>query len=527
MNSDKQQKTLGRREFFRVATATPIALAAAGAAAGPSRGLEASQPATAKKPNILYLMADQHRYDCMGNSGNPVIKTPNLDRIAAGGVRFTRAYTSTPSCTPARSAILTGLSPWHHGMLGYGRVAERFPFELPRAVRNAGYHTFGIGKMHWFPQTTLHGFHGTLVDESSREESPGFLSDYRRWFRLVAPGLDSDASGIGWNDHRATSYPLPEELHPTCWTGDRAVEYIENYDREEPFMLKVSFARPHSPYDPPARFFQMYSDSDMPDPAVGKWAAGYEPWAQGYGNNLWHGKLPLEKVRMARRGYYGSVSFIDEQIGRILAALEAKGELDNTLIVYFADHGDMLGDHNLWRKTYAVDGSARVPMLLRWPRSMGMEEARGTVRNNPVELRDILPTFLDAAGAQIPEGLDGRSMLELVRGEEGRWREVLDLEHWRCYSDRNNWNALTDGRYKYIFHAYDGSEQLFDMHNDPDELEDLAILPKYRGLVDEWRGRMGEHLAERGEPYVKGGRPVARHGKDSLYGPNYPGSVPR
>src|SRR4030042_292447 len=205
------------------------------------------------RPNILYLMTGQHRGDCLGCAGNRVIKTPHLDSIASEGVVFSRAYSSTPSCTPARSAILTGLSPWHHGMIGYGRIAGEYPFELPRALREAGYYLYGIGKMHWFPQRRLRGYHKILLDESGRVESPGFVSDYHLWFKEQAPDLDTDATGIGWNDYRAKAYALPERLHPTTWTADRAVEFIEKYELSEPFMLKVSFARPHSPYDPPQR----------------------------------------------------------------------------------------------------------------------------------------------------------------------------------------------------------------------------------------------------------------------------------
>jgi arylsulfatase A-like enzyme len=220
-------------------------------------------------------MTDQHRADCLGCAGNRIIKTPNLDSIAADGALFSNAYTSTPSCTPARSAILTGLSPWHHGMLGYGRIAGQYPFELPQALRDAGYYLFGIGKMHWYPQKKLRGYHGLLVDESGRVETPGFVSDYRLWFKQQAPDLDPDATGIGWNDYRAKAYALPERVHPTAWTADRAVEFIDKYDRPEPFMLKVSFARPHSPYDPPQRFMDMYNVDDMPAPVVGDWAARY------------------------------------------------------------------------------------------------------------------------------------------------------------------------------------------------------------------------------------------------------------
>ena len=158
-----------RREFLRTtAFVSSMSLPSHGVSAAASSG---------PKPNILYLMTDQHRSDCLGCAGNPVIKTPNLDSIAADGVLFSNAYTSTPSCTPARSAILTGLSPWHHGMLGYGRVAEQYSFELPQAMRDAGYYLFGIGKMHWHPQKKLRGYHGLLVDESGRAETLDFVSD--------------------------------------------------------------------------------------------------------------------------------------------------------------------------------------------------------------------------------------------------------------------------------------------------------------------------------------------------------------
>ena len=168
-----------------------------------------------KKPHIIFLMTDQHRGDCLGCAGNNIIETPHLDSLANDGVVFTHGFTSAPSCTPARAALLTGMSPWRHGMLGYGRVAQSYKYELPQMIRDAGYYTFGIGKMHWYPQKSLHGFHGTLVDESGRIETEDFISDYRRWFAEMAPGLDPDATGIGWNEHRAGVYVLDEKLHPT------------------------------------------------------------------------------------------------------------------------------------------------------------------------------------------------------------------------------------------------------------------------------------------------------------------------
>jgi choline-sulfatase len=473
-----------------------------------------------QKPNILYLMTDQHRGDCLGCAGNPVIKTPHLDSIAKDGVVFSSAYSSTPSCTPARSAILTGLSPWHHGMIGYGRVAGKYSFELPQALREAGYYVYGIGKMHWHPQRKLRGYHKILLDESGRVQSPGFISDYRRWFKEQAPDLDPDATGIGWNDYRAKAYALPERLHPTTWTADKAVDFIEKYERSEPFMLKVSFARPHSPYDPPQRFIDMYDDDDMPAPVIGDWALQYAPHDDPPKPSLWHGDLGAEQAKKSRRAYYGSVTFIDEQIGRILAALKKHGMYDNTLIIMFSDHGDMLGDHHLWRKTYAYEGSAKIPMLLRWPKAMEMNHQRGKTLPQPVELRDVLPTFLDAAGVSAPNHLDGKSLLELVRGNTKNWRPFIDLEHSMCYN-KDHWNALTDGQFKYIYYAYDGREELFDLAGDSGELHNLAAEPAHKTRLLKWRQRMAEHLSERGEPFVSGDKLAIRKER-FLYSPHFP-----
>jgi arylsulfatase A-like enzyme len=406
-------------------------------------------------------------------------------------------------------------------MLGYGRIAQQYPRELPRMLADAGYYGVGIGKMHYHPQRNTHGFAQTILDESGRAESPDFISDYRRRFKSVAPNLDPDATGIGWNDHRAKAYVLPENLHPTRWTADEAVKFLEQYDRSEPFLLKVSFARPHSPYDAPPRWWKRYEGVDLPRAVVGDWDQRHAQRGKPHVDSLWQGDLGPEAVRAARQGYYGNTSFIDEQIGRILAALEKRGWLENTLILFTADHGDMLGDHYLWRKTYAYEPSARIPMIIRWPKNL-LAARRGQVIEQPVELRDILPTFLDAAGAKYDQKwFDGRSMLQLIRGG-GPWRPWIDLEHATCYAPENSWSALTDGRMKYIYYWPDGQEQLFDLKADPGETHDLAPLAKCRPLLETWRQRLIDHLAERGEQFVVNGK-LAVRSKRVLHSPNYPG----
>jgi arylsulfatase len=493
-----------------------------GAVAAPALlGMQAGR-AKPSRPNILLLMADQFRADSLGAAGNRGIHTPNLDRLAEQGVRFTNAYSSTPTCTPARAALLSGLAPWNHGMLRYAQVAERYPVEMPRALRDAGYYTSVVGKLHYHPQRNYHGYHEALLDESGRVESPDFRSDYRMWFASQAPDLDLDATGIGWNDFDAKPYALPERLHPTAWTGQTAAAWIERYQRPEPFFLKVSFARPHSPYDPPERFWKRYERGSLPRAVAAPWAQRFAP-RSGPETDIWHGDLGTEQVRRSRQGYYGSVTFVDEQIGRVLDAVAKRGWMDETLIVFCSDHGDMLGDHHLWRKSYPYESSAKVPFIVRLPGGPGgtIDKRWEGAINRPIELRDVLPTFLEAAGVAPSHPIDGRSLLPLIAARETKWRPWLDLEHGPCYSPENHWNALTDGQYKYIFHAHDGREQLFRISRDPGEMTDLAGDPASSGALVQWRRRMVEHLASRGEHWVRGGKLVLRN-DDPVRSPNFP-----
>jgi arylsulfatase A-like enzyme len=284
--------------------------------------------------------------------------------------------------------------------------------------------------------------------------------------------------------------------------------------------LKVSFIRPHSPYDPPERFFKMYEDTPLPEAEVGEWAKLYEPRSSEK-DDLWHGRLPTQEIQRSRQGYYGSVSFVDEQVGRILNALEQRKMLDDTLIVFFSDHGDMLGDQNLWRKSYAYEQSAHIPMLVR--PAIGMQPGvPGQTIDNPVEIRDLLPTFLDAAGAEIPASIEGKSLLHLVRTKGAGWRPYIDLEHNVCYDASNHWNALTDGKWKYIFHANNGEEQLFHLEKDRHELNDLAKRPEHAEELALWRRRMVDHLQERGDQWVRDGKLMLRRQGMAL-SPNFPG----
>lgn len=475
-----------------------------------------------KPPHIILIMTDQQRGDAVGCAGNEAVISPNIDQLGREGHLFCNAYTATPSSTPARAGMLTGMSPWHHGLLGYGQIAEHYRYEMPQMLKDAGYHTLGIGKMHWHPQHALHGFETTLIDESGRVESPYFKSDYRKWFDMKAFGLNPDSTHVGWNAHEVRAYALPEHLHPTVWTGDCAVEAIAGYSSDKPLFLKISFARPHSPYDPPQRLVDMYDGREIPAPVVGYWVnectldehPDKRPEAAV-------GNFGVEYARQSRKYYYASITFIDEQIGRIINELKRKGMYDDALICFVSDHGDMLGDHHLWRKTYAYEGSSAIPFIVKLPIGVDSSLKPGEVLEAPVELRDLLPTFLELSGQAVPQDMDGLSVLPLLKGEDVEWREYIDIEHAVAYWEENYWCALTDGKIKYVWFFRTGDEQLFNLLEDPQELYDLSKDSVSLGRLIEMREAMAEHLQERGEDWVKDGKLVIRK-QNLLYSPNYP-----
>lgn len=470
-------------------------------------------------PNIILIMTDQQRFDALGAMGNESIHTPHLDRLAEDGTLFMNAYSSTPSSTPARAGLLTGCSPWKHGMLGYYKTAESYPYTMPQMLRDAGYFTFGIGKMHYTPQRNLYGFHGTLLDESGRVESKDFVSDYRQWLQMEAPGANPDKTGIGWNDHRGGVYQLEEQLHPTFWTGEQAKKFVENYELDKPLFLKVSFARPHSPYDPPQRYYDMYKDKEVPAPWVGDWATRFADRPNKA--DAAFGDFGEEHAIDSRRHYYAAMTFVDDQIGEFIESLKEKGIYDNSLILFVSDHGDMLGDHHHWRKTYAYEGSTHVPFIVKAPKGDRFKTSRGKKMEEVVEIRDILPTFLDAAHITQPSSMDGQSVLPLLTEGDHNWRPYIDLEHATCYDEDNYWAALTDGEMKYIWFFNSGEEQLFNLKKDRGEEVNLANKKRYKKELKKWRERMVEHLSERGEPYVKDGE-LNTFKQTILISPNYP-----
>jgi len=473
------------------------------------------------KPNIILITTDQQRGDCLGCDGHPVVETPYLDELAEDGARFRHAYTSVPSCTPARAGILTGMDQWNHGRLTMtGSDPLEYPATLPGELAKAGYHTQAVGKMHFAPQRRLYGFHNLVLDESGRR-SVNFVSDYHEWFDENKDGpYGYRDHSVDWNSWMARPSHLPEHLHPSHWTASEGIKFLKHRDTTKPFFMWLSFARPHSPYDAPQSYFDMYADnSEIPRAAVGDWCGRWDKKVADTNAPFSH-RSDTETHR-ARAGYYGNITFIDHQIGRVLYELrrESPQVWANTFIIFTSDHGDMMGDHHHWRKTYAYEGSARVPFLVRFPNSWDLD--REQVLDQPIELRDIMPTILDAAGVDIPESVDGESLLKIARNANTEWRDFVQGEHTTCYDRDYGMQYVTDGREKYIWYHHTGEKMFFDLVEDPLECCDLSTSPGHADRVAVWRKRLAEINEKRGDPRGQGGELVPQPGGALALSPRY------
>ncbi|OHD57582.1 MAG: hypothetical protein A2096_13440 [Spirochaetes bacterium GWF1_41_5] len=455
-------------------------------------------------PNILLIVADQWRGDCLGFMGHPAVQTPNLDRIFARSISFTQAYSAVPSCIAARAALLTGLSQKTHGRIGYmDGITWNYQNTLPGLLAQAGYHTHCAGKMHVHPARNLLGFHsvdlhdGYLHFERKQNKNYSLADDYLQWFREKA-GFDADLTdaGVGCNGYSVHPWPYEERFHPTNWVTTKSIDFLRRRDPGKPFFLKVSYHRPHPPLDPPQSFLDQYLGMNIPDPVTAPWSEHDQLQDRGYDCPVPAAK---DQITLARKAYYAQISHIDNQINRLTHALIEFGVWDNTIIVFTSDHGDMLYDHNRVAKSLPYNGSARIPLLFRIPENSGIDKAMRP--QEPVELRDLLPTLLDYAGIPIPHRIEGMSLKPVIEGKISGWREYLHGEHASGVHS-NHW--ITNGRDMYVWYSQTGKEQLFDLTADPYNRNDLFSANPER--VKKWRDVLIRELSGREEGYTANGK---------------------
>lgn len=474
----------------------------------------------AERLNIVLITADQMRGDCLSIAGHPDVETPVLDTMANHGIRFGRAYSATPTCIPARAALLTGLTQHSHGRVGYlDGVDWNYPVTMPGRFAAAGYHTHCSGKMHVWPPRSLMGFHSIDLHD-------GFLSHRRSgtsarywWNRVddylpflkreLGPDADVGLDGIDCNSWAAKPYMMPEHLHPTNWTTQKAVDFLRRRDTTKPFFLWASYVAPHPPLTPPPCYFDRYLRRSLRAPAIGTWAAGEAIRHPDF--DSFEGQLSGYQIHEMQAGYYGLISHLDAQVGRLLRALKDEGVLHNTIVLFTSDHGEMLGDHRMFRKSQPFNGSVQIPLILYDP-GRKLAVSPGTEGEQLAELRDVMPTLLSAAGIGIPETVEGRDLLFDVRTDSGR--DYLHGEHLAQDRPRSAQYIVTKDR-KYIWYSDTGAEMLFDLQEDPMELHDCSGIPEYQAELVQLRQILVQELAGREEGYsdgctlIRGCTPVA------------------
>lgn len=468
-----------------------------------------------KQPNIVLIMTDQLRGDCLGAAGHPDVKTPYLDSLAAKGTLFTHAYSACPSCVPARAALHTGLSQEHHGRIGYEDLVDwNYPYTMAGELARAGYYTQCVGKMHVHPLRNLMGFHNVELHDGylhayRRPDTPYYESqkvadDYFYWLKNEK-GIEADVTDTGMecNSWVARPWMYDESCHPTNWVSTRSIDFLRRRDTSKPFFLMASYLRPHPPFDAPQYYFDLYKDKELTPPAIGDWETDEDLKRLGRIYDSATGPLDPELVRQAQIGYYACITHLDHQIGRLIQALVENQLMDDTVILFTSDHGEELCDHHLFRKSRPYEGSCHIPMIVSGPSAL-TGGAPGTVCGSVVELRDVMPTLLDLAGIPFVVSksmMDGRSMMPLVRDTSAGIRSYLHGEH--TLGDASNHYIVTEHD-KYIWYSQSGKEQYFDLSSDPHELHDLIKEPAYRERITELRGYLITELAGREEGYSDG-----------------------
>ena len=429
---------------------------------------------TEERPNILLIMADQLVPFLTGAYGHPIVQTPNLDRLAEQGARFDAAYTPYPLCAPARVAFMTGR---YASRLGCYDNAALFPADQPTIAHyltNAGYDTVLSGKMHFVGPDQLHGFGRRLTTDVF----PANIS----W----VPALD--AAGRLEQGGHAHNYVLPN-VGVRPWTKFlsydeetqfRALEYIRERGRtrpRDPFFLVTSFHHPHDPFHVTRELWELYEGARIAIPDFPENLAETYSVMDRWVNEV-HGveEVPLrepDNLRALRRAYYGLVTYVDRKVGQLLDALEETGQRENTVIIFTADHGDMLGEKGMVQKRCYYEWSVRIPLIFHFPDG----RYSGRRVSTPASLLDLLPTLLDLAGVPADHRLpaDGSSLLPYLAGQEAPDRAVFSEYHLEKVKGPSF--MVRRGRYKYVYiHEHGGQvgSQLFDMLTDPGEWHNLA-----------------------------------------------------
>ena len=444
-----------------------------------------------KKPNILFLMCDEHRFDVLGYAGNRIIKTPVLDSLAKQAVVFNNAYTPSPICIPARQCLMSGCLPKHCGCEEYGQDLPAGSMTFARCLAAAGYETVACGKLHHMGGDQMQGW--TMRMGADIKTDPHYIPGYTRQksaqadykiagFEKWSNAKEIKRAGVGENgaSQAADSYALSGALN---FIKDRFVDaYYDRANTEQPLLLKVSFNRPHYPYFTSERLFSYYLNRV---PLYDKDTVFDHPFLSRHRVQI--GKDVSEReARRAVAAYYGMIESADSDFGTIIEALEHAGQnIDDWIIIYTSDHGEMLGQHGVWEKQKFFEASVKVPLFIRWPKKFTAHR----VEKN-VNLCDIFATLCELTGTSIPEGLDSRSLVPLMETAGAPW-ENETVSHFKDVGGFANVMIKKDNL-KYQYYGETDSEVLFDLLKNPTETQNFIDDDTYCEAVRRFRLKKNE-----------------------------------
>lgn len=467
--------------------------------------------ADSSKPNVLFVVSDDLNY-MLGGLGHPECKTPNLDEFAMTATSFTRAYCQFPLCGPSRASIMTGQYPGVNGVAGNGGDVSKDRITLPKHFMNHGYWTGRVSKIYHMGipvdivQGTPGGDHPRSWNEAHNLRAletmtPGKIANYTEpEAHLSYPGERKRWKAAAKS---GTAYEMPHSVRgqyavvevadedvallPDTMAADQAIEILGRRTKEEkPFFLAVGFVRPHFPFVATEKSLSPYDAEEVAYPASPD--DDYDDIPQQAIN----GRIdfPEEPVRELRRGYYGAVSFMDQQFGRLIGELDRLDLRKNTIVVFVSDHGYMLGEHHMWKKTKLWEEAIHVPLLISVP-----GQKQGQICNEFVELIDLYPTLSDLAGLPADEGAQGLSLLSLLEDPSGKRPEKPD-----ALIQIGAGHCLRAGKWAYMWYPRKkknrAAAMLFDMEKDPEQFANLAGLPEYAETVKELHERLMVRVAK-------------------------------
>lgn len=455
--------------------------------------LQAASPA---HRNLVFILTDDHRHDAMGFLGHPFLETPHLDSLARNGAYLKHAFVTTALCSPSRASILTGQYAHRHGVVDNNNPVRPDLVFFPQLLQKGGYKTGFFGKWHMGGESDL--------------PQRGF----DKW-------VSFRGQGEYWPDRRGTSYAkeleqrpgmklnvdgqlVPQNGYITDELTDHALDWVKSLPKEQPFFLYLSHKAVHAEFVPAERHAGRYANQPLPIPASRTNHTHAPMWVRNQ-RNSWHGvdfayHSDLDIAAYYRR-YCETLLAVDESVGRVLAMLRERGQLEDTLVVYMGDNGFAFGEHGLIDKRTAYEWSMRVPLLMQCPSAI----KAGTVVTQLVANIDIAPTLLEAANVPAPANVDGRSFLPLTRGESPAWRTELLYEYFweKNFPQTPTLHALRGDRYKYVHvHGLWDLDELYDLQSDPGETQNLIFSEPHKPIVRQMNERLFAVLKETGGMFI-------------------------